>query len=124
VLVNGTGRDHPRRAGIALHLGVVLDVPTVGVTVRPLVATASEPADERGSSAPLVLYGEIVGVALRTRRGARPVFAHAAWRTDAGVAREVVLRVTGRFRTPEPIRLARRLARRARAEDERAGASG
>lgn len=115
VLVNGTGLDHPRRAGIALHLGAVLDVPTVGVTVRPLIAAPVEPAADRGLSAPLVLGGEIVGAALRTRRGARPVMVHAAWRTDAAVALDVVRGVTGRYRTPEPIRLARRLAREARA---------
>jgi deoxyribonuclease V len=121
VLVNGTGRDHPRRAGIALHLGAVLDTPTVGVTVRPLVAAPVEPGRERGAAAPLLLDGDVVGSALRTRRGARPVFVHAAWRTDPDVAREVVLLVTGRFRTPEPIRLARTLARRARAVDEGRG---
>jgi len=118
VLVNGTGRDHPRRAGIALHLGAVLDVPTAGVTVRPLVATPSEPAAERGAAAALVLERDVVGSALRTRRGARPVFVHAAWRTDPDVAREVVLLVTGGYRTPEPLRLARSMARRARALDE------
>lgn len=118
VLVDGTGRDHPRRAGIALHLGAVLDVPTVGVTVRPLVAAPAEPDDQRGASAPIVVDGEVVGHAVRTRRDARTVFAHAAWRTDPDVAREVVLLVTGRYRTPEPIRLARRSARRARARDE------
>jgi deoxyribonuclease V len=115
VLVNGTGRDHPRRAGIALHLGAVLDVPTVGVTVRPLVAEPVEPGPERGSTAPLVLEGEVVGAALRTRRDARPVLVHAAWRTDATIALDVVRRSVGRYRTPEPIRLARRLAREARA---------
>lgn len=118
VLVNGTGRDHPRRAGVALHLGAVLDVPSVGVTDRPLLATPAAPADERGAAAPLVLEGAVVGFALRTRRRARPVFAHAAWRTGPDVAREVVLAVTGRYRTPEPIRLARRLVREARARDE------
>jgi deoxyribonuclease V len=118
VLVDGTGRDHPRRAGIALHLGAALDTPTVGVTIRPLVAAPAEPAPERGASEPLLLDGEVVGYALRTRRGARPVFAHAGWRTDPEVARELVLTVAGRYRTPEPIRLARRLAREARARDE------
>lgn len=118
VLVNGTGRDHPRRAGIALHLGAVLDIPTVGVTVRPLVATPVDPPSERGADAPLLIGTEAVGAALRTRRGATPVYAHAAWRTSADVAREVVLLCTSRFRTPDPIRLARRLARLMRARDE------
>jgi deoxyribonuclease V len=118
VLVDGTGRDPPRRAGIALHLGAALGVPTVGVTVRPLVASPAAPGPERGDSAPIEVDGEVVGFAVRTRRGARPVYAHAAWRTDPGVARDVVLRASRGFRTPEPIRLARRLARRARAVDE------
>jgi deoxyribonuclease V len=115
LLVDGTGRDHPRRAGLAIHLGAVLDLPTVGVTVRPLVAAPVEPPPERGSAAPLVLDGEVVGHAVRTRRGARPVLAHAGWRTSPDVALEVVLAVAaGRSRTPEPIRLARRAAREAR----------
>lgn len=118
VLLNATGRDHPRRAGLALHLGTVLDRPSVGVTDRSLLAPVAEPAPEHESWTPLVLGGEIVGAALRTRRGARPVLVHAAWRTDAAVAREVLLRVAGRARTPEPIRRARRLAREARARDE------
>lgn len=114
IVVNGTGRDHPRRAGIALHVGAVLGVPSIGVTVRPLVATASEPGAERGSHTPLVLDREAVGATLRTRRSALPVIVHAAWRTDPGIALDVVRRVTLRYRTPEPIRLARRLAREAR----------
>jgi deoxyribonuclease V len=118
VVVNGTGRDHPRRAGIAVHLGAVLDTPTVGVTVRPLLAPSVEPGRERGDAAGLVLDGEVVGSVVRTRRGARPVFAHAAWRTDAEVALGVIVSVTGRSRTPEPIRLARRIAREVRARDE------
>jgi deoxyribonuclease V len=117
-LVNGTGRDHPRRAGIALHLGAVIDVPTVGVTDRPLLAAAEGPPPERGAAAPLRLDGELVGYAVRTRRGARPVVAHAAWRTDADVARALVLLVAGRARTPDPIRHARRLVRETRAHDE------
>jgi deoxyribonuclease V len=118
VLVNGTGRDHPRRAGIAVQLGAALDVATIGVTDRPFVASAAEPGPERGSAAPLLLGNEIVGFALRTRPGARPVFVHAGWRTDADVARGLVVLAGGRGRTPEPIRLARRLARESRARDE------
>jgi deoxyribonuclease V len=118
VLVNGTGRDHPRGAGIALHLGAALDVPTVGVTDRPLVATGSEPGPERGDTSPLTLGATVVGAALRTRRGARPVFVHAGWRTDVDVAREIVLLVAARARTPEPVRRARRLVRVTRAVDE------
>src|SRR4029450_10755055 len=61
LVVNATGRDHPRRAGLALHLGAVLGLPTVGVTTRPLVAQGDWPADQRGATAPLRLGGEVVG---------------------------------------------------------------
>jgi len=118
VIVDATGRDHPRRAGLALHLGAVLELPTVGVTDRPLVASADEPPDELGAWTPLMLGEERVGSALRTRVHARPVFVHAGWRSDPDVSLEVVRRVTARVRTPEPLRRARRLAREARAFDE------
>ena len=119
LLVNATGRDHPRGAGLALHLGAVVDVPTVGVTDRPLVAEAvGRPGGDRGSSIALVSEGEVVGHVVRTRAGARPVVAHAGWRTDPQVARSVVLAAGGTARTPEPIRQARHVARLARAAEE------
>jgi deoxyinosine 3'endonuclease (endonuclease V) len=103
VVVDATGRDHPRRAGLALHLGAVLGLPTVGVTHRPLVAEGDWPADERGARSALVLEGELVGYWLRTRAGTRPLAVHAAWRTDPDTAAEVILS-TSRARTPEPLR--------------------
>jgi deoxyribonuclease V len=125
LLVNATGRDHPRGAGLALHLGAVLDVPTAGVTDRPLVAEpAGEPGDDRGSCVRLVLDGEVVGFVVRTRSGARPVIVHVGWRTDPEAARSVVLAAGGKARTPEPIRRARHLARLARAAAEGHGPSG
>jgi deoxyribonuclease V len=114
LLVNATGRDHPRRAGLALHLGAVLDLPTVGVTHRPLLAAGAWPPDEAGAVSPLRLDDETVGVWLRTRRGARPLAVHAAWRTDAATAIAVVRAAAGDARTPEPLRQARELARTAR----------
>jgi deoxyribonuclease V len=116
LLVNATGRDHPRRAGLALHLGAVLDLPTVGVTNRPLLAEGDPPPDAGGAAAPLRLGGEPVGCWLRTRQGVRPVAVHAGWRTDVATAVEVVLAATRRpARTPEPLRRARTAARVARA---------
>ena len=117
LLVDATGRDHPRRAGLALHLGAVLEVPTVGLTDRPLLSTGEEPDDQRGAAAQLELDGERVGYRLRTRRGARPICVHAAWRTMPETALEVVLAATGTLRTPEPLRVARTAARAARARD-------
>jgi deoxyribonuclease V len=115
LLVDATGRDHPRRAGLALQLGAVLDLPTAGVTHRPLVARGEWPPDEAAASSPLEIDGETVGFWLRTRRGTRPLAIHAAWRTDPGIAVEIVLRATSGRRTPEPLRRARRAARAARA---------
>jgi deoxyribonuclease V len=115
LLVPGTGRDHQRRAGLAVHLGSVLGLPTVGVTHRPLLASGDWPADERGARAPLRLAGETVGVWLRTRRGTRPLAVHAAWRTTPAVAATVVLATASAARSPKPIRAARELARAARA---------
>jgi deoxyribonuclease V len=111
LLVNASGRDHPRGAGLALPLGAALEIPTVGVTDRPLIATR----DERDR---LLLGGHEVGRVVTGRAGARPVMAHAAWRTDAAVAEEVARAAIGRARTPEPLRLARFLARSQRARDE------
>jgi deoxyribonuclease V len=118
LLVDGTGRDHPRRAGLALHLGAALGLPTVGVTHRPLLAVGDWPGPERGAISPLLLEGETVGYWLRTRAGTRPLAVHAAWGTDPDLAVEVVLAATRRARTPEPLRAARRAARRARAATE------
>jgi deoxyribonuclease V len=116
LLVDATGRDHPRRAGLALHLGAVLDIPTVGVTHRPLLAEGDPPAAARGSTSPLALGGEVVGMWVRTRRDTRPLAVHAAWRTSPEVAVAVVMAAAGGVRAPEPLRRARRLAREARSD--------
>jgi deoxyribonuclease V len=118
LLVNATGRDHPRRAGLALHLGAVLDIPTVGITHRLLVAEGAWPPDERAAAAPFQIGAERVGYWLRTRRGARPLAVHPAWRTDAEAAVALTRSISGRVRTPEPLRRARRLARIARASSD------
>jgi deoxyribonuclease V len=117
LLVDATSRDHPRRAGLALHLGAVLNIPTIGVTHRPLVAEGEWPLDERGARSPLILDGEVVGYWLRTREGRRSLAVHPGWRTEADTAVGVVLSAS-RVRTPEPLRQARRRAREARAAAE------
>jgi deoxyribonuclease V len=114
LLVNATGRDHPRRAGLALHLGAILAVPTVGVTHRPLVAEGTWPHDEHGARSALRIGDEVVGSWLRVQRAVRPLAVDAAWRTGVEVACAVVLAATPHVRTPEPLREARRLARSGR----------
>jgi deoxyribonuclease V len=115
LLVNATGRDHPRRAGLALHLGAVLELPTVGVTHRLLLADGELPPDEVGARSRLLIGSELVGCWLRTRRHARPLAVQPAWRTNPDTACAIVLAALGRMRAPEPLREARRTARRARA---------
>ena len=114
VLIDATGRDHPRRAGLALQIGAILDLPTVGVTLRALVAEGPEPEDAAGATSELDIDGEVVAAWFRPRHGVRAVIVHAAWRTDVPTALEVVRRATTRYRTPEPLRLARMVAREAR----------
>jgi deoxyribonuclease V len=115
LLVNATGRDHPRRAGLALHLGARLEIPTIGVTAQPLIAGGDWPADERGARSLLRIEDDVVGCWLRLRRGVRPLAVHPGWRTDLETAVAVVTAVTRDALTPEPLRQARRVAREARA---------
>lgn len=121
LVVNATGLDHPRGAGLAIHLGAALDLPTVGVTHRPMLASGTWPAIERGQSAPVTLDERLVGLWVCTRTGARPVVVHAGWQTTAETAAEAVLDTTRQARTPEPVRCAREVARRTRGRAARAG---
>lgn len=118
LLVDATGRDHPRRAGLALQLGQVLDLPTIGVTRRPLIALGGLPGASAGCKAPLELDAELVGYVLRPTPSSQPIIVHAAWRTSPEVAAEVVMACLGGRRTPEPLRRARQAAREARTESQ------
>jgi len=115
VLVDATGTDHPRRAGLALHLGRATGLPTVGVTRSPLVASGPEPPLRRGGLSPVRIEERIVAYWVCTRTAARPVLAHAAWRTSPETAAAAVLLAsTEAARTPVPLQEARRAAREAR----------
>jgi deoxyribonuclease V len=116
LLLDATARDHPRRAGLALHLGAELDIPTIGVTHRPLVAAGPWPNDRRGATSPLRIGDSVVGCWLCTQPGVRPLVIHPGWRIDVATAVEVITMLTSRRRTPEPLRRARQLARRARTQ--------
>jgi deoxyribonuclease V len=111
LLVDGHGLAHPRRFGIACHLGLLTGVPAVGVAKSLLVGSHAEPADRRGAWVPLTHRGEEIGAAVRTRPGARPVFVSVGHRIGLRGAITAVLRCTGRYRLPEPIRHADRLSR-------------
>jgi deoxyribonuclease V len=116
LLVDATGTDHPRRAGLAVHLGAALDMATVGVTHRGL-EVHDEPPDRgaRGDVDPVRLDGEVVAAWVCTRSGVRPLLVHAGWRTSVETAVAVVLLAsTEGARTPVPLQEARRVAREAR----------
>ena len=116
VLLDATAHDHPRGAGLALHLGAELDIPTIGVTHRPLVASGPWPSDHRGATSLLRIGDSVVGCWLRTQPGVRPLVVHPGWRIDLATAVEVITNLTSRRRTPEPLRRARQLARRTRSQ--------
>ena len=124
ILVNAAGRDHERGAGLAIQLGAALNIPTVGVTESPNVGHAPEPGTHRGDWTPVRIDNRLVGFRLRTQSRASAITAHAGWRTTPEVARQVVLRTTGRGRVPEPIQRARQLSRRLRSEHERSAGGG
>ncbi len=116
IIVNAGGRDHERGAGLALHLGAALDVPTVGVTDRPIVGSSTSPGPRRGDWTPVRVDQSVVGFRLRTLSRAKSVTAHAGWATSAETARQVVTHTTGRTRVPEPVQRARHLSRKLRSE--------
>lgn len=112
LVADGHGIAHPRRFGLASHLGVVTGVPAVGVAKTP-PGDYPPPGDERGDTSPLTEDGEQVGVALRTRAGVKPVFVSVGHRVDLATACRYVLALTPRYRLPETTRLADQLCRRA-----------
>ncbi len=111
VLVDGQGLAHPRRFGLACHLGLLADLPTIGVAKSHLIGMYKEPGIERGAWSPLTDGGETIGAVVRTRRAVRPVFVSVGHRISLRTAIDLVLRCTGQFRLPEPIRAADRLSR-------------
>ncbi len=111
VMVDGQGRAHPRRFGLACHLGVLLDKPTVGVAKSRLVGRFAEPGPTAGDQTPLEDKGEIVGAVLRSKRACNPLFVSVGHRIDLRAAVAWVNRTTRHHRLPEPARLADRLSR-------------
>jgi deoxyribonuclease V len=114
VLFDGQGVAHPRRFGIASHVGVLLDAPSVGCAKSRLSGEHDEPGPEKGEWAPLRDEGEVVGAALRTRRGVKPVYVSVGHRTDLPTAMELVLSLCSRYRLPDPARRAHQLTQELR----------
>jgi deoxyribonuclease V len=104
------GIAHPRRIGIASHMGLWLDRPTIGCGKTLLCGRYGNLPDEKGSAAPLVDKGETIGVALRTRTAKNPMFISPGHLADIPTAAELVLNCSPKYRLPEPIRLAHNAA--------------
>ncbi len=119
VIFDGQGIAHPRRFGIASHMGVLLDLPSVGCAKTVLVGKYSDPGEARGSISPLVKDGDEIGVALRTRTRVSPVFVSIGHKIDLAGAIKTVLSCAPRYRLPEPVRMAHNLSNKARTEHSR-----
>jgi deoxyribonuclease V len=117
LLVDGHGVAHPRRCGIASHVGVLTGIPSIGVAKSLLCGEAAVPGSERGSTAPVIDGGETIGCAVRTATGIRPVFVSVGHRIGLAGAVRLVLGSSDGHRVPEPIRAAHTLAARAREEN-------
>lgn len=112
VIVHGHGIAHPRRFGLASHIGVLLDIPTVGCAEEALCGEFDQPGPGPGDAETIWLNGEPVGMAVRIREGIGPLFVSPGHRMDIPTAVSIALSAVRRFRTPEPLRRARALARR------------
>jgi deoxyribonuclease V len=106
VLVDGQGIAHPRRLGLASHLGLWLQIPTVGCAKSRLCGEFTEPAADRGAASPLILQGETVGTVLRSRSRVKPLFVSPGHRISVAAAGDLVLACCRRYRLPEPTRQA------------------
>jgi deoxyribonuclease V len=119
ILYDGQGIAHPRRCGIASHVGLLLDVPSIGVAKTRLIGTHRAPANRRGAWATLLDADETIGAVLRTRVGVKPLYVSIGHRVSLAAAIEWVMACTTRYRLPETTRWSHRLA----SVDEHAGSA-
>ena len=104
LVCDGYGIAHPRRFGLACHIGQETGLPTFGVAKTPFMATFSEPGPERGAWSDLLDGGEVVGRALRTRTGVKPVFVSVGYDIEIEEATELTIAMCPKYRQPECIR--------------------
>ena len=120
LLTDGQGLAHPRRFGLACHVGLEFDLPTIGCAKSRLCGEFEPFEWRKGARSPLVVDGETVGCAVCTRDGVKPVFVSPGHRVSRETAVEIALRCCPRYRVPEPIRLAHSRSRLALAIPETA----
>ena len=116
VLVDGQGIAHPRRLGLASHLGLWLGIPTVGCAKSRLCGEHPPPGRRRGDRVPLCQGGEEIGAVLTTRDNVKPLYISPGHRMDIATAVDLTLACGGRYRLPEPTRQAHLLTNRLRRE--------
>lgn len=109
-LCDGQGIAHPRRFGIACHLGILTDTPSIGVGKTRLTGEHGSVPDERGAWCPLYDQGEVIGAVLRTRIGVKPIYVSIGHRVSLNTAVAMVMRCTTRYKLPETTRMAHNLA--------------
>jgi deoxyribonuclease V len=112
IIFDGSGVAHPRSLGLATHLGILLDKPSIGCTKTHLVGEYKEPEDKRGASAPLYFDGRKVGVVLRTKEGAKPLFVSPGFKIDLESSIFFILKCCHTYRLPEPLRAAHLLSQK------------
>ena len=122
VIFDAQGLAHPRRMGLASHIGLFLEVPTVGCAKSVLVGKYEEPGVEKGSTSDLVHRGEVVGRGGRTRERVSPVYVSVGNGIDLDSATALVLACCTKYRLPEPTRQAHNAANRLRRGEEPGGA--
>lgn len=110
ILCDGQGIAHPRRFGIACHLGVLIDMPTIGVAKSLLVGKYEVLPEEKGSYQPLIHKGETIGAVVRSRTGVRPLYVSPGHKVSLPTAIDYVLQCTTKYRLPETTRIADKLA--------------
>jgi len=104
ILIDGQGRAHPRGLGIACHVGIIFDKPTIGCAKSRLIGEHDEPASAAGSTAPLMLDGNCLGMVLRTRDGVQPIYVSTGHRLSLETAVTLVRQCGDGFRIPKPTR--------------------
>jgi deoxyribonuclease V len=115
-VIDGQGVAHPRRLGLASHLGLFFQRPTVGCAKSRLIGTFEEPGVEKGAWSPLRDRDEVIGAVVRTRSGVRPIFVSVGHRCTLEDAIHISLACTTRYRIPEPTRLAHQAVSRLRVQ--------
>lgn len=119
ILIDGHGRAHPRLFGIACHIGILFDKPTIGCAKSVLVGEHSEPGERAGATTSLMFRDERVGVVLRTRHSVKPIYVTAGHRVSLDSAVELVKSCLDGFRIPKPTREADHYVRDLRREYQR-----